>query len=73
MTETTKLTVEEIQKEITLLNIDNIRKFPCSTVLKEDFYSICNKMGVTAARQLLIAPLYRGEIPVPSVYFKKKK
>ena len=65
--------VATIQKEITLLNIDNIRKFPCSTVLKEDFYSICNKMGVTAARQLLIAPLHNGEIPVPSEYFSKMK
>ena len=65
--------VATIQKEISLLNIDNIRKFPCSTVLKEDFYSICNKMGVTAARQLLIASLHNGEIPVPSEYFSKKK
>jgi hypothetical protein len=64
--------VATIEKEIQFLNIDNIRKFPCSTTLKEDFYSICNKMGVTAARQLLIAPLHNGEIPVPSEYFKKK-
>lgn len=60
------MTVEEVQKEVELLTIENIRKYPCSLSQRDDFYCMHNKFGVAAARQIMIPPIYRGELPLPS-------
>ena len=60
------MTVEEVQQEILHLTIENIRHYPCTNTLREDFYSLANKFGITAARTIMIPPIFRGEIPRPT-------
>ena len=63
------MTVEEVKAEVQLLNINNIRKFPCTRGEMEDFYTMWQRFGPQAARDIMIPILWRGDIPRPSEYF----
>jgi len=67
------MTVEEVKAEVRLLNLENIRHFPCTNTQKDDFYSLFNKFGPDAARMYMIPAIFRGEIPKPSEYFNVSK
>ena len=67
------MTVDEVKEEVKLLNLENIRKFPCTNTQREDFYSLYNKFGVAAAQTIMIPPIFRGECVKPSEFFKNAK
>ena len=63
------MTVEDVQKEVLLLNLENIRKYPCSRSKIEDFYNMWSRFGPDAARTIMIPPIWEGECPLPSEVF----
>ena len=63
------MTVAEVQQEVQLLNLDNIRKFPCGRGKVEDFYNMWSRFGPDAARTIMIPAIYNGEVPRPSEVF----
>ena len=63
------MTVEDVQKEVLLLNLENIRKYPCSRSKIEDFYNMWSRFGPDAARTIMIPPIWEGEYPLPSEFF----
>ena len=63
------MTVEDVQKEILLLNLENIRRYPCSRSSIEDFYTMWSRFGPDAARTIMIPPIWEGKYPLPSEFF----
>ena len=63
------MTVEEVKSEVQLLNLENIRKFPCTRSSCEDFYTMWQRFGPEAARTIMIPPIWEGTSPRPSEYF----
>ena len=64
------MTVEELKAEVALFTLSNIRKFPCSWTLKDDFYSLWNRFGPDCARLYMMPAVWNGKIPVPSTVLK---
>lgn len=63
------MTVEQVKAEVQLLNLENIRKFPCGRSKTEDFYTMWQRFGPQAARDIMIPAIWNNECPVPSEYF----
>lgn len=63
------MTVEEVKAEVQLLNLNNIRKFPCGRSKSEDFYTMWQRFGPEAARTIMIPPIWEGTSPRPSEFF----
>jgi len=63
------MTVQEVKDEVQLLNLDNIRHFPISESKRDDFYSLFNRFGPQAARDIMVPMVWYGYCPRPSVYF----
>lgn len=63
------MTVEDVKAEVQLLNLSNIRKFPCTRSKCEDFYTMWQRFGPQAARDIMIPAIWNGESPRPSEYF----
>jgi hypothetical protein len=63
------MTKEQAQSEVQLLTIDNIKRFPISRSLREDFYNMWQRFGSEAARTYMIPPVFNGQCPMPSLYF----
>ncbi len=63
------MTVDEVQKEVMLLTLENIKKYPIPSILREDFYNMWQRFGPDAARTFMIPPLWNNEIPLPSEVF----
>ena len=65
------MTVEDVQKEVLLLNLENIRSYPCSRSKIEDFYTMWSRFGPDAARTIMIPPIWEGTYPLPSKFFNE--
>lgn len=63
------MTVAEVQQEVQLLNLDNIRKFPTTRSKVEDFYTMWSRFGPEAARTIMIPTIWNGDSPRPSEFF----
>ena len=63
------MTVEEVQAEVQLLNLNNIKKYPCNRSTTDDFYSMWQRFGPEAARTIMIPPIWEGITPRPSEVF----
>ena len=63
------MTVEEVKAEVQLLNLENIKKFPIKEGKIYDFYSMWQRFGPQAARDIMIPPVWYGDCPRPSEYF----
>ena len=63
------MTVEEVKAEVQLLNLENIRQYPCSRSKMDDFYSMWSRFGPEAARTIMIPSIWEGETPPPSEVF----
>ena len=59
------MTVEELQEELQLLTLENIRKFPEYKTKQDDFYSMWQRFGPDAARTILIPYIWDGRLPRP--------
>jgi len=66
---TNLMTVEEVKAEVQLLNLNNIKKYPCSRSKLDDFYSMWQRFGPDAARTAMIPWIWDGRLPKPSEYF----
>jgi len=66
---TPSMSVQDVKDEVLLFNLENIRHFPISESKRMDFYSLWNKFGPQAGRDILIPMVYYGYIPRPSEYF----
>ena len=66
------MTVAEVKEEVSLLTLQNIRKYPCSRSKREDFYTMWQRFGPQAARDIMIPPVWYGETPRPSEVFGDK-
>lgn len=64
------MTVEEVKAEVQLLDLNNIRKYPCSRSKTDDFYSMWQKFGPDAARTAMIPYIWDGRFPRPSEFFE---
>ena len=62
------MTVEQVKAEVLLLNLNNIRNFPCNRSSREDFYTMWQRFGPDAARSIMIPQIWEGKCPVPSEY-----
>ncbi len=74
MTETTlvnhyNITASQVQEEVLLLTLENIKTFPCTLSHIDQFYSMWQRFGPQAARTALIPAVWQGEVPLPSEYF----
>jgi len=63
------ITSEQVQEEVLLLDLENIKKFPCTTSLRDQFYSMWQRFGPQAARTATIPYVWQGKVPLPSEYF----
>ena len=65
------MTVEQVRKEVMLLNVDNIQKFPTTQGKREDFRNLWLRFGPQAGRDIMIPPIWNGECPKPSEFFNE--
>ena len=63
------MTPSEARAEVMLITIDNVRSYPLSESKILDFYSLWNRFGPQAGRDILIPMVYYGYVPRPSEYF----
>jgi len=63
------MTVEELKKETMILTLENIKSYPCSRSKRDDFYSMWQRFGPQAARDIMMPPIWEGEFPLPSEVF----
>ena len=62
------LTVEQVKEEVNLLSLENIRHFPCSPSVRDNFYSMWQRFGPDSARTMMIPYVWQGKVPLPSEY-----
>ena len=77
MTETTlvnyyNITPQQVEEEVLLLTLENMKKFPCSMSLRDQFYSMWQRFGPQSARTATIPYVWQGEVPLPSEYYGTK-
>ena len=57
--------VEDLKNELSLLTIENIKKFKPYKRKWDDFYSMWQRFGPEAARTILIPYIWDGRLPSP--------
>ena len=57
--------VEELQEELSVLNLNNIKKYTAYKNKWDDFYSMWLRFGPEAARTILIPYVWDGRLPSP--------
>ena len=62
------LTVEQVKDEVNYLSLENIRHFPCSPSVRDNFYSMWQRFGPDSARTMMIPYVWQGKVPLPSEY-----
>ena len=58
-------TVEELQQELSVLSLNNIKKYRAYKSKWDDFYSMWLRFGPEAARTILIPYVWDGRLPSP--------
>jgi len=58
-------TADELQEELRVLTLENIRKYPEYQLKLDDFYSMWLRFGPDAARTILIPYIWDGRLPSP--------
>ena len=58
--------IDRLYKEANLLNVENIRKFPCSRTIREDYISMSSRFGRQAATDYIVGCLYQEQMTFPS-------
>ena len=67
------ITPEQVQEEVLLLTLENIKTFPCTRSCVDDFNSMWQRFGPQAARTAMIPFVWQGKTPLPSEYFGPKR
>ena len=58
-------TVEELKEELSVLTIENVRRYPSYKRMWYDFYSMWQRFGPDAARTIMIPYIWDGRLPSP--------
>ena len=58
-------TVEELQEELSVLTLENIKRYKPYKKQWDDFYSMWLRFGPEAARTIMIPYIWDGRIPSP--------
>ena len=58
-----KGTVEELKEELSVLTLENIKRYPGLKSKWDDFYGMWLRFGPEAARTVLIPAIWTGEVP----------
>ena len=65
------LTVDQVKEEVNNFTLENIRHFPCSPSVRDNFYSMWQRFGPDSARTMMIPYVWQGKVPLPSQYNAK--
>tara|TARA_R110002012_G_scaffold123158_1_gene273474 strand:+ start:676 stop:927 length:252 start_codon:yes stop_codon:yes gene_type:complete len=60
-----KGTVEDLKKELSVLTLENIKRYPGLKPVWDDFYEMWLRFGPDSARTILIPAIWKGEVPSP--------
>lgn len=58
-------TAEELQEELNVLTLENIKRYPEYKSLWDDFYSMWLRFGPDSARTIMIPYIWQGKVPSP--------
>jgi len=58
-----KGTVEQLKEELSVLTLENIKRYPEYKSKWDDFYEVWLRFGPDAARTILIPAVWTGELP----------
>ena len=56
-------TVEDLQAELSVLTLENIKRFPGLKPKWDDFYEVWLRFGPDAARTILLPYIWDGRLP----------
>ena len=56
-------TVEQLKEELTVLTLENIKRYPGLKPKWDDFYEVWLRFGPDAARTILIPAIWTGQLP----------
>ena len=56
-------TVEELKEELSVLTLENIKRYPGLKSKWDDFYEMWLRFGPEAARTVLIPAIWTGQVP----------
>ncbi len=56
-------TVEQLKEELSVLTLDNIKRYPGLKPMWNDFYEMWLRSGPEAARTILIPAIWTGKVP----------
>lgn len=59
-------TAEQLQEELRVLTLENIKRYPGFKSRWDDFYEVWLRFGPEAARTLLIPYIWQGKLPTVS-------
>tara|TARA_R100000231_G_scaffold8323_1_gene11135 strand:- start:355 stop:579 length:225 start_codon:yes stop_codon:yes gene_type:complete len=63
--ESYKGTVEDLKEELSVLTLENIKKYKGLKPKWDDFYEVWLRFGPEAARTVLIPSIWSGALPSP--------
>ena len=63
--ESYKGTVEDLKEELSVLTLENIKKYKGLKPKWDDFYEVWLRFGPEAARTVLIPAIWSGALPSP--------
>ena len=55
--------VEQLQSELSVLTLENIKRYPAYKSKWDDFYEVWLRFGPDAARTILIPYVWTGKLP----------
>ena len=56
-------TVDQLKEELSVLTLDNIKRYPRLKPMWNDFYEMWLRSGPEAARTILIPAIWTGKVP----------
>ena len=68
--ESYKGTVEDLKEELSVLTLENIKKYKGLKPKWDDFYEVWLRFGPEAARTVLIPAIWSGELPSPKEAYR---
>ena len=68
--ESYKGTVEDLKEELSVLTLENIKKYKGLKPKWDDFYEVWLRFGPEAARTVLIPSIWSGKLPSPKEAYR---
>ena len=68
--ESYKGTVEDLKEELSVLTLENIKRYKGLKPKWDDFYEVWLRFGPEAARTVLIPAIWSGKLPSPKEAYR---